>query len=83
MTFPKNFWPRIVGDRLGSSTTPLRFRNRILETGLSGREWHRALQKMTQPLISKGNDFWSQPLVRRLNFRVVDPRLGDRSVLVD
>ena len=77
--FLKEFWPRIVGDQLAKSTAPLRLRNRTLEIGVGGREWERVLRKMARPLIAKVNEFWSRSLVRRLDFRVVDPWLGDRS----
>ena len=76
--FLKEFWPQIVGDRMAKSTAPLRLRRRILEIGVSGRGWERVLREMAQPLMAKVNEFWSRPLVRRLDFRVVDS-LGDRS----
>ena len=31
---------------------------------------------MARPLIAKVNEFWSRSLVRRLDFRVVDPLAG-------
>ena len=71
--FLKEFWPRIVGHRLAKSTAPLRLRRRALEIGVSGREWERVLQRMAQPLMAKVNEFWNRSLVRRLDFRVVDP----------
>ena len=77
--FLKEFWPQIVGERLAGSTTPLRLRNRTLEIGVSGREWERVLQGMTQPLMAKVNEFWSRSLGRRLDFQVVDPWPGNRS----
>ena len=77
--FLKEFWPRIVGNQLAKSTAPLRLRNWTLEIGVSGREWERVLRKMARPLIANVNDFWSRSLVRRLDFRVVDPWPGDRS----
>ena len=77
--FLKEFWPQIVGDRMAGSTAPLRLRNCTLEIGVAGREWERVLQGMAQPLISKVNEFWNQPLVRRLDFRVVEPWPEDRS----
>ena len=75
--FLKEFWTRIVGDRLAKSTVPLRLRRCILEIGVSGREWERVLQGMAQPLMSKVNEFWNRSLVRRLDFRVVDPWPGN------
>ena len=77
--FLKEFWPRIVGDGLAKSTTPLRLRKRTLGIGVSGREWERVLQGMAQPLMSKVNEFWNRSLVRRLDFQVVHPCPGDRS----
>ena len=77
--FLKEFWPRIVGDQLAKSTAPLRHRNRTLEIGVYGREWERVLRKMARPLMSKVNEFWNRSLVRRLDFRVVDPWPADRS----
>ena len=77
--FLKEFWPRIVGDRMAKSTAPLRLRKRTLEIGVSGREWERVLQRMAQPLMSKVNEFWNRSLVRRLDCRVVDPWTGDHS----
>ena len=75
--FLKEFWPRIVGDELAKSTVPLRLRKRTLEIGVSGREWERVLQGMARPLMSKANEFWNRSLVRRLDYRVVDPWPGD------
>ena len=77
--FLKEFWPQIVGDRMAKSTAPLRLRKRTLVIGVSGREWERVLQGMARPLMSKVNEFWRRSLVRRLDFRVVDPWPGDRS----
>ena len=71
--FLKEFWPRIVGGQLAKSTAPLRLYNRTLEIGVSGREWERVLQGMAGPLMAKVNEFWNRSLVRRLDFRVVDP----------
>ena len=71
--FLKEFWPRIVGDGLAKSTAPLRLRKRTLEIGVSGREWERVLRGMARPLMTKVNEFWNRPLVRRLDFQVVDP----------
>ncbi len=71
--FLKEFWPRIVGDQLATSTAPLRLRKRTLEIGVSGREWERVLQGMARPLMSKVNEFWIWSLVRRLDFQMVDP----------
>ena len=79
MIFLKEFWPQIVGDRMAGSTTPLRLRKRTLEIGVAGREWERVLWDMARPLMSKVNEFWSRPLVRRLDFRVVNPWPDDRS----
>ena len=69
--FLKEFWPQIVGDQLAKSTAPLRLRKRILEIGVSGREWERVLQGMARPLMAKVNEFWNRSLVRRLDFQVV------------
>ena len=77
--FLKEFWPRIVGDRMAKSTAPLRLRKRTLEIGVSGREWERVLREMARPLMAKVNEFWSRSLVYRLDFRVVQPWPGDRS----
>ena len=77
--FLKEFWPRIVGGQLAKSTGPLRLRKRTLEIGVSGREWERVLRGMARPLMAKVNEFWSQSLVRRLDFQVVNPWPGDRS----
>ena len=71
--FLKEFWPRIVGEGLATSTTPLRLRKRTLEIGVSGREWERVLHGMAQPLMTKVNAFWNRSLVRRLDFQVVQP----------
>ena len=76
--FLKEFWPRIVGGQLAKSTAPLRLHNRTLEFGVSGREWERVLQGMAGPLMAKVNEFWNRSLVRRLDFRVVDPWPWDR-----
>ena len=75
----KEFWPQIVGDLLAGSTALLRLRNRTLEMGVSGRQWEWVLLGMARTLMSKVNGFWSQPLARRLDFRVVDPWPEDRS----
>ena len=77
--FLKEFWPRIVGDRMAKSTGPLRLRKRTLEISVSGREWERVLQGMAQPLMAKVNEFWNWSLVRRLDFQVVDPWPEDRA----
>ena len=76
MIFLKGFWSQIVGDQLAESTAPLRLRKRTLEIGVSAREWERVLQGMTRPLMGKVNEFWNRSLVRRLDFRVVDPVAG-------
>ena len=77
--FLKEFWPRIIGDGLAKSTSPLRLRKRTLEIGVSGREWERVLWEMAESLIAKVNGFWNRSLVRRLDFQVVDPWPGDCS----
>ena len=77
--FLKEFWPRIVGEELAKSTVPLRLRKRTLEIGVSGREWEQVLRGMTQPLMTKVNEFWDRSLVRRLDFQVVQPWMGDDS----
>ena len=77
--FLKEFWPQIVGDRMAKSTAPLRLRTRTLEIGVSGRGWERVLREMARPLMAKVNEFWSRPLVRRLDFRVVNPSPEDQS----
>ena len=59
--------------------SPLRLRKCTLEIGVSGREWERVLWEMVRPLMAKVNEFWSWPLVRRLDFRVVQPWREDRS----
>ena len=71
--FLKEFWSQIVGGQLAKSTAPLRLRKRTLEIRVSGREWERVLQGMARPLMAKVNEFWNRSLVRRLDFRVVDP----------
>ena len=75
--FLKEFWPRIVGEGLAASTTPLRLRKRTLEIGVSGREWERVLHGMASPLMAKVNEFWNRSLVRRLDVQVVQPWPGD------
>ena len=77
--FLKEFWPQIVGDRMAKSTAPRRLRKRTLEIGVSGREWERVLRGMARPLMSKVNEFWNRPLVRRLDFQMVNPWQEDRS----
>ena len=63
---------------LAESTAP-QIRKRTLEIGVSGCEWERVLQGMTQPLMAKINEFWNRSLVRRRDFQVVDPWLGGES----
>ena len=75
--FLKEFWPRIVGEGMATSTTPLRLRKHTLEIGVSGREWERVLRGMARSLMSKVNEFWNRSLVRRLDFQVVQPWPGD------
>ncbi len=53
---------------------PSDVKNIIVERGC---EWERPLQGMAQPLRFRINEFWNQPLVRRLDFKWVDSWPGE------